>query len=64
MVKVEKKLLEEIVWTVACKNRDLKNCWVIEERSIGGNCKDGFMNKLGVEERNFSGDCVVGCMYN
>ena len=63
MVKVEKKFLEGIVGMVACKNKDLENCWVLEERSIVQNCKDGFMNKLVVEERNFSGDCVVGCMY-
>lgn len=29
----------------ASKNSDLKNCWVLQGGSVGGNCKDNFMNK-------------------
>ena len=32
-----------------CKDRAHKNCWVMKGGSIGGNCKDGFGNKLGGE---------------
>ena len=56
-----------------CENRELKNCSVIEVRSVSENCKNGFVNKQGVkqggeklaevEERIFVGDCADGCMY-
>ena len=28
-----------------CKNREVKNCWSMEERSVTGDCKDDFINK-------------------
>ena len=38
-------ILQEIVWMPVSKNRELKNLWVLDEGSVGGNCKNDFMNK-------------------
>ena len=38
-------ILQEIVGMPVSKNRELKNLWVLDEGSVGGNCKNDFMNK-------------------
>ena len=38
-------ILQEIVGMPVSKNRELKNLWVLEGGSVGGNCKNDFMNK-------------------
>ena len=42
-----KMLLEEIVGMALCKSRELKNCFVTGEESVGGNCKNGYVKSRG-----------------
>ena len=68
MAKVEKKLLKEIVRMALCKNKELKNCWIIKVRSVSGNCeqvgsKIGRQKLAEMEEQIFGGDCPDGCIY-
>ena len=74
MAEVGKILLMLIVGTTVGENKEVKNCWVIEEGSVSGDYKDDLMNKSGLnrvkrvkvslnEEQIFGGDCRDGCMY-
>ena len=43
MFEVEKTVLVKIVGMIVRKNREVKNCWVIEEESVSGDCKDDLL---------------------
>ena len=45
MFEVEKTVLVKIVGMIVRKNREVKNCWVIEEESVSGDCKDDLLKK-------------------
>ena len=47
MAEVGKKLLVEIIEMAVCNNTEIRNRWVIEVGSVGGDCKYSFMNMYG-----------------
>ena len=47
MAEVGKIFLMKIVGMVLLENKEVKNCWDIEEGSVSGICKDDLMNKEG-----------------
>ena len=73
MFEVEKTFLVKIAGMIVGKNREVENCWIIEEKSVTDFVKMVFWTSKGrigswtlteLEEQISGGDCMGGSMCN